>query len=336
MDVGNAEAKLGAQSAEPDSVVLHDGMGMSGSVVPAAVLSDAVAASKIADGGGSMDSNASAAAPSAFDPSDVDRAVTPPPPSAVAGFDMPVVRGGSLDRSDESQLRWVPYQTAVAGSHEGAFAAAVHQTPTPPEPPQYEVKRDASPIPPSGYAPGASASAFVSASFSPPEGPAYPPPSGSPYSGFGSGAQPASSTAWQTPYGAPSYSVPNARPQQPGASQSMPYSQPSTVSQPWQSYVRQPAPGSQPAPAAVPEGKDRMVAGILAILFGAFGVHKFYLGYYVPAFLMLGITLLGGFVSLSVVSWAVWAVAIVEGIIYLSKTPQQFYWTYVAHKREWF
>lgn len=52
MDVGNAEAKLGAQSAEPDSVVLHDGMGMSGSVVPAAVLSDVVAASKIADGGG--------------------------------------------------------------------------------------------------------------------------------------------------------------------------------------------------------------------------------------------------------------------------------------------
>ena len=77
-------------------------------------------------------------------------------------------------------------------------------------------------------------------------------------------------------------------------------------------------------------------SAVLAILFGAFGVHKFYLGYYLPACLMLGITLLGGFVSLSLVSWAVLIVAIVEGIIYLSKTQAQFDYLYVQHKREWF
>ncbi|WP_160662075.1 TM2 domain-containing protein [Adlercreutzia aquisgranensis] len=85
-----------------------------------------------------------------------------------------------------------------------------------------------------------------------------------------------------------------------------------------------------------PNAADRNVAAVLAILFGAFGVHKFYLRYYVPAFLMLGITLLGGFVSLPLMSWAVWVVAIVEGVIYLTKSQAQFYQTYVANRREWF
>ena len=91
-----------------------------------------------------------------------------------------------------------------------------------------------------------------------------------------------------------------------------------------------------PAPAVPPNAADRNVAAVLAILFGAFGVHKFYLRYYVPACLMLGITLLGGFVDLPLASWAVWIVAIIEGILYLSKSQAQFYQTYVVNRREWF
>lgn len=103
-----------------------------------------------------------------------------------------------------------------------------------------------------------------------------------------------------------------------------------------------PTPAAPPAPmgsggsSAPVSSADRNVAAVLAILFGAFGVHKFYLRYYLPACLMLGITLLGGFVGLPLMSWAVWVVAIIEGVLYLSKSQAQFYQTYVAGRREWF
>lgn len=58
------------------------------------------------------------------------------------------------------------------------------------------------------------------------------------------------------------------------------------------------------------EQKSKMVAGILGILLGAFGVHNFYLGYTGKAVAQLLITLLSCF-TLSFVS-GVWG--IVEGI----------------------
>lgn len=72
------------------------------------------------------------------------------------------------------------------------------------------------------------------------------------------------------------------------------------------------------APAATvpadPNAKSKLVAGLLAILCGAFGVHNFYLGFTGKAIAQLLITLLSCF-SLSMVS-AVWA--LVEGILILT------------------
>jgi len=63
-----------------------------------------------------------------------------------------------------------------------------------------------------------------------------------------------------------------------------------------------------------PEAKSKLVAGILGIILGCFGVHNFYLGYTNKAVAQLLITLLSCF-FLSPVS-AIWG--LIEGIMILS------------------
>ncbi len=77
-----------------------------------------------------------------------------------------------------------------------------------------------------------------------------------------------------------------------------------------------------------PENK-KMVAGILAILLGAFGVHKFYLGITKPAIIMLVANILTCFTVM-------WIVGIIEGVIYLTKTDDEFMKIYQEGKKEWF
>lgn len=67
------------------------------------------------------------------------------------------------------------------------------------------------------------------------------------------------------------------------------------------------------APAANPDSKSKIVAGLLGIFLGAFGVHNFYLGHTGKAIAQLLITILSCF-TLSVVS-AVWG--LIEGILIL-------------------
>lgn len=87
------------------------------------------------------------------------------------------------------------------------------------------------------------------------------------------------------------------------------------------------------APVGAPVGdKQKMVAGILAILLGAFGVHKFYLGYNKEGVILLAVTL----VSFGMLAWVSSIIGLVEGIMYLTKTDQEFYATYVAGRKAWF
>ena len=78
---------------------------------------------------------------------------------------------------------------------------------------------------------------------------------------------------------------------------------------------------------AKPDNK-KVVAGILGILLGGLGVHKFYLGYTTPGIiqLVLGIVTCG----------AAGIVGLVEGIIYLTKSDEDFVETYVKNKKGWF
>ena len=81
--------------------------------------------------------------------------------------------------------------------------------------------------------------------------------------------------------------------------------------------------------------KSRVVAGILAILLGALGIHKFYLGNTMPAIIMLAVTLVGS-IAFGLGPMIMGVVGLIEGIIYLTKTDADFQATYVVGKKQWF
>ncbi|WP_224484005.1 TM2 domain-containing protein [Robertkochia aurantiaca] len=84
------------------------------------------------------------------------------------------------------------------------------------------------------------------------------------------------------------------------------------------------------------EDNKKLLAGILAILLGGFGVHKFILGYNKEGFIMLGVTLILGAITCGAAGWLVWVVGLIEGVIYLTKSDLEFYQTYQAGNKPWF
>ena len=78
-----------------------------------------------------------------------------------------------------------------------------------------------------------------------------------------------------------------------------------------------------------PPGADKKIAaGICGILLGGLGVHKFILGYTKEGIIQIIITFCTcGFGSL---------VGLIEGIIYLTKSDEEFSRTYVQNKKGWF
>ena len=76
-------------------------------------------------------------------------------------------------------------------------------------------------------------------------------------------------------------------------------------------------------------GADKkIVAGILGILVGGLGVHKFILGYTTEGLIQIAI---------SVITCGVGSIiGLVEGIIYLTKSDEDFVRTYIQSKRGWF
>jgi TM2 domain-containing membrane protein YozV len=78
----------------------------------------------------------------------------------------------------------------------------------------------------------------------------------------------------------------------------------------------------------VPQENKKVIAGVLAIVLGSFGVHKFILGYTKEGIIQLVISLvtcgIGGIIGL------------IEGIIYLTKSDEEFMQTYQVNKKGWF
>ena len=80
-------------------------------------------------------------------------------------------------------------------------------------------------------------------------------------------------------------------------------------------------------------GADKKIAaGICAILLGSLGVHKFILGYTTEGLIMLLVTVLTCGIGAMVTS----IIGIVEGIIYLTKSDEEFVRTYLQSKKGWF
>ncbi|MFC4816496.1 MULTISPECIES: TM2 domain-containing protein [unclassified Flavobacterium] len=84
---------------------------------------------------------------------------------------------------------------------------------------------------------------------------------------------------------------------------------------------------NNPTPQAPQENK-KVLAGVMGILFGGFGVHKFILGYTNEGLIQIGITV--------VTCGAGSILGFIEGIIYLTKSDDEFYQTYQANKKAWF
>ena len=88
---------------------------------------------------------------------------------------------------------------------------------------------------------------------------------------------------------------------------------------------------SGPSAPRPDEGK-RVAAGICAILIGSLGIHKFILGLNTAGLIMLLVSLL----TCGIGAIPMHIIAVIEGIIYLSKTDEDFYQTYIVGKKEWF
>jgi TM2 domain-containing membrane protein YozV len=85
--------------------------------------------------------------------------------------------------------------------------------------------------------------------------------------------------------------------------------------------------------------KNRVTAGVLGILLGWLGIHKFYLGYTQEGTLLLLLTLAGIVLSCVHLGWLFgWipsVIGLVEGIIYLTKSDEDFQRTYVIGRKPW-
>ena len=81
--------------------------------------------------------------------------------------------------------------------------------------------------------------------------------------------------------------------------------------------------------------KSKIVAGLLAIFLGGLGIHKFYLGYTKTGIIFLLIGVLG-FILLLIPTVIISIIALIEGIIYLTKSDESFDNTYVQNEKKWF
>lgn len=76
----------------------------------------------------------------------------------------------------------------------------------------------------------------------------------------------------------------------------------------------------------------KLAAGLCGIFLGGLGIHKFILGLNTAGLVMLLITLLLCGIGAIIVG----VVGLIEGIIYLVKSDEDFYQTYIVEKKQWF
>ena len=77
-----------------------------------------------------------------------------------------------------------------------------------------------------------------------------------------------------------------------------------------------------------PANSNKVLIGVMGIVLGAWGVHRFMLGDTTGGLIRIGLTVItcgiGGIIGL------------IEGIIYITKSDEEFYQTYVVGKKAWF
>jgi TM2 domain-containing membrane protein YozV len=87
-----------------------------------------------------------------------------------------------------------------------------------------------------------------------------------------------------------------------------------------------------PPPTITSRASGKIPAGIFGILLGSLGIHKFILGYTGAGLVMLLVTVLSCFILSPIMH----IIGLIEGIIYLCKSDEEFVRTYVDGRKEWF
>ena len=77
------------------------------------------------------------------------------------------------------------------------------------------------------------------------------------------------------------------------------------------------------------QDNKKIAAGLLAILLGPIGIHKFLLGYTTEGIIWL-------IISVCTCGTVTGLLGLIEGIIYLTKSDEEFYQTYQVGKKAWF
>ena len=86
---------------------------------------------------------------------------------------------------------------------------------------------------------------------------------------------------------------------------------------------------------SVPGAEKKIVAGICGILFGSFGIHKFILGYPTEGVIMLLVSVFGGSMTCWGTTGVMGLIGLIEGIIYLTKSDEEFVDTYLTNRKDW-
>jgi TM2 domain-containing membrane protein YozV len=96
----------------------------------------------------------------------------------------------------------------------------------------------------------------------------------------------------------------------------------------------QTSPAAPPAIASVAANRahNKIAAGVCGILLGGLGIHKFILGYTGAGLIMLLVSIL----TCGVGAIVMYVIGLIEGIIYLTKTDEEFVRIYVDGRKEWF
>lgn len=81
-----------------------------------------------------------------------------------------------------------------------------------------------------------------------------------------------------------------------------------------------------------PRAENKIAAGVCGILLGSLGIHKFILGMTGAGLTMLLVTVL----TCGIGGMVMHVIGLIEGIIYLTKSDDEFVRTYVDGKKAWF
>ena len=93
-----------------------------------------------------------------------------------------------------------------------------------------------------------------------------------------------------------------------------------------------PPPCAPPPSAVASRASSKVAAGVCGILLGSLGIHKFILGYTGAGLIMLLATIL----TCGLAGCVMHLIGLIEGIIYLTKSDEEFARIYVDGRKEWF